>query len=99
MVDPETVPAGPFVLGAVVGRRLNEGLASLDLVDLQEVFESRASVMRTVPLFLREAFSAAMRLALQQIISGEAHDPVLVSRAWKLFMLMPRAIARQIQSV
>ena len=90
---PETVPAGPFVLGAVVGRRLNEGLASLDLVDPKEVFESRASVMRTVPLFLRGAFSAAMRLALQQIISGrEAHDPVLVSRAWKLFMLMLRLL-------
>ena len=53
VVDPETVPQGPFVPGPVLGRRLNEGLASLDLVDLKEVFESRASVMRTVPLFLR----------------------------------------------
>ena len=75
------------------GRRLNEGLASLDLVDLKEVFGRRVSVMRTVPLFLRGAFSAALRLALQQIINGgAAHDPVLTSRAWKLFMLVPRLL-------
>ena len=54
------------------GRRLNEGLASLDLVDLKEVFESRASMMRTVPLFLRGAFSAAVRLVVEALqLDGE----------------------------
>ena len=33
---PDSSMPGPFVLGPVVGRRLNEGLASLDLVDLKE---------------------------------------------------------------
>ena len=50
-------------------------------------------MMRTVPLFLRGAFSGALRLVLQQIISGgAAHNPVLTSRAWKLFMLVPRLL-------
>ena len=29
--DPETVSPGPLVVGPVVGRRLNDGLASLDV--------------------------------------------------------------------
>ena len=53
------------------------------LISLKEVFGRRASVMRTVPLFQRGVFSAALRLGLQQIINGgAAHDPVLTSRAW-----------------
>ena len=82
--------AGSFCAWTSRWTKVNEGLASLDLVDLKEVFGRRASVMRTVLLFLRGAFSAALRLALQQIINGgAAHDPVLTSRAWKLFMFSP----------
>ena len=91
--DADSVPPGPLVLGPVAARQLNDGLASLDVLDHKEVFERRASVMRTVPLFLRRAFSTALRLATQQITSGrEAQNATLVSRAWKLFMFLPRLL-------
>ena len=80
--DADSVPPGPLVLGPVSARHLNDGLASLDVLDLREVFERRVSVMRT--------FSTTLRMAMQQIISGrEAQNAALVSRAWKLFKLLP----------
>ena len=68
-------------------------MASLDMVDMREVFRRRAVVMRTVPVFLKGAFKAAFRVALEERLLGEAGgDFIKVQRAWKLFMLLPRMI-------
>ena len=42
-------------------------MASLDGVDLAEIFKQRARVMRTVPLCLKGAFRSAMRVALEEV--------------------------------
>ena len=44
--------------------------ASLDAVDLHEFFELRARVMRSVPVVLRGAFRAAIRVSTQEILNG-----------------------------
>ena len=63
------------------------------MVDMREVFQRRAVVMRTVPVFLKGAFKAALRVALEERILGEANgDFIKIQRAWKLFMLLPRMI-------
>ena len=56
--------------------------ASLDAVFLHEVFEMRARVMRSVPVVLRGAFRAAIRVSMQEILNGvEAHSEVRAERA------------------
>ena len=62
-------------------RALSQGLRSLDGVDLADVFTRRALVMRSVPRVLQGPYIAAVRLSLQE-----------VSRAWKLFLLLPRML-------
>ena len=37
-------------------RTMSQGFASLDCVNLEEVFQVRAPVMKTVPMFMRGAF-------------------------------------------
>ena len=65
--------------------------ASLDAVDLSDVFERRAKVMRSVPHVLKGAFRMAMRVACQEILEGmEANSEVRVVRGWKLFLVLPR---------
>ena len=48
-----------------------------------------ASVMKTVPHFLRGPFRSAMRLALEE--ANEFNDNRR-ERGWKLFMLLPRLL-------
>ena len=58
-------------------RAVAVGMASLDGLDLHAIFRQRAVVMRTVPTFLKGAFTAALRVAFD---------------AWKLFLLIPRML-------
>ena len=63
------------------------------MVDMREVFQRRAVVMRTVPVFLKGAFKAALRVVLEERILGEVNgDFFKVQWAWKLFMFLPRMI-------
>ena len=48
--------------------RINEGFASLDIVNVQDVFSRRACVMKAFPAFFRGAYRSAMRVALQEIV-------------------------------
>ena len=44
--------------------------------------------MKVPPAFLRGAYRSAMRLALQEIISGmESDNQVRITRGWKLFSM------------
>ena len=50
---------------------------SLDVVRLTEEFEERASVMKSVPRFLKGPYRIAMRVALEEISEGGCReDPV-----------------------
>ena len=71
----------------------DDGMASLDAVNLKTVFERRACVMRSAPHFLRGALRASFRVALNEIVRGcEASDRTRQIRGWKLFMLLPKML-------
>ena len=73
--------------------RINEGFVSLDIVNVQDVFSRRACVMKAPPAFFRGAYRSAMRVALQEIVSGmELDNPTRITRGWKLFTLLPRLL-------
>ena len=66
-------------------------MISLDIVDLQSVFRRRACVMRNCPQFPVESYRSAMRLAMTEAELGSASgDEQRRTRAWKLFLLLPR---------
>ena len=46
------------------------GFESLDMVDLERVFEVRALVMKSVPGFIKGAFRGAMKISLEEIKKG-----------------------------
>ena len=76
-------------------RDVSAGLSSLDQVNMRDVFERRAIVivMRTIPQFLRGAFAAGLRVALDECALGHAAgDQTRITRAWKLFLLFPRML-------
>ena len=52
---------------APVGRRVREGFASLDSVDLVSIFKRRAHVMRSVPVLIKGAHTAAMRMSMEEV--------------------------------
>ena len=65
---------------------IREAFLSLDAVDLHTIFDKRASVMKSVPRFLRGSFRNAMRVAIDEALhENEARR----SRGWKLFLLLP----------
>ena len=46
--------------------------------------------MKAPPAFFRGAYRSAMRVALQEIVSGvELDNPTRITRGWKLFTLLP----------
>ena len=77
----------------VRARAVAVGMASLDGLDLHAIFRRRAVVMRTVPSFLKGAFTAALKVAFDECIAARAHgDETREVRAWKLFLLIPRML-------
>ena len=86
-------PTGVPVELDVRARNVAIGMASLDEFDLPELFKHRARVMRTVPLFLKGAFRGALRVAFEEAqCARDTNDDARNSRAWKLFMLLPRML-------
>ena len=72
---------------------VRDALRFLDAVDLSEVFSRRAVVMKSVPHCVRGPFRTAMRIILQEIVTGhQTSDAVRQERAWKAFMLLPRLL-------
>ena len=83
----------PFRLPGVATFRA--AFASLDVVNLTEEFDQRATVLKTVPHFLKGPYRIAMRVALQEIGEGSrGMEPVREERGWKLFLLLPRMMLR-----
>ena len=74
-------------------RATTVGFQSLDDVDLTQVFEVPAMVMKSIPKFMRGAFRGALKLSLQEIQRGStANNSVVEARGWKLFFLLPRLL-------
>ena len=72
---------------------LRMALVTLDDVDPHVHFRQRASVMKTVPHFLRGPFRNALKLALEEATWGNSRDDeVRQERGWKLLMLLPRML-------
>ena len=68
------------------------GFVSLDAVAMEEEFDERPCVMKSVPRFLRGPYRIAMRVALEEI---ESADDIWRERGWKLFLLfllLPRLL-------
>ena len=55
----------------------------MDTVDVEELFRTRAVVLRSVPHFLRGPFRIALRTALAEVIATEHVRRVC---GWKLFL-------------
>ena len=87
-----TVEEPDDVLFVPHARVSTAGFASLDEVDLAEVFEVRACVMKSIPKFMRGAYRGAMKLSLQEIQRGSANNSTVETRGWKLFFLLPRLL-------
>ena len=69
------------------------GLESLDVVNLESVFEIRGLVMKSVPKFMRGVSRGAIKTSLQAILRGrERKDTEMETRGWKLLMLIPRLL-------
>ena len=87
----EVVERVEFLQFAPAGRRIGEGFASLDDVDLMQLFRRRGHVMRSVPQVMKGAYTAAMRISMEEVLrSKRVHDVEAEVRAWKLFLLLPR---------
>ena len=49
--------------------------------------------MKTVPSFLKGAFTSALRMALMEVQAGiETDSAARIVRGWKLFMALPRML-------
>ena len=60
----------PDLLFVPQRRSMTTGFASLDMVDLEQVFEIRALVMKSVPTFMKGAFRGALKVSLEEIKRG-----------------------------
>ena len=85
-ISPEENTSVPVPPG-----RVSLGMSSLDEVQLDTIFERRAHVMRSIPHLLKGPYRAAVRLALREATVGRTTGDMLrLTRAWKLFLLLPR---------
>ena len=84
MSDPD-----PEVVEAHSNAAIQLALSTLEEVDLTRIFRLRASVMKTIPSFLRGPFPTALRM-----VTTETVHPILLrqDRSWKLLLLLPRLL-------
>ena len=67
--------------------------ASLDVLNLSKLFQSRPRLMRSVPHILRGGFRLALRVAFQEILAGvETNSEARAVRGWKLLLVLPRML-------
>ena len=85
----EVLPEGPEPSVAAT----RAGFVSLDAVNVEEMFQRRGCVMKTVPYFLQYLFRTVLRIVLRQI---QSIDMVERERGWKLFLLAPRMLLHRL---
>ena len=73
--------------------------ASLDAVNLSELFESRPRLTRSVPHVLRGGVRSALRVAFQETLAGvDANSEGRTVRGWKLLSVTTKNAALQATS-
>ena len=94
--EEEDVECGePFqdILFVPERRSMATGFESLDMVDLERVFEVRALVMKSVPRIHERGISRRHEDQFGGIRKGQlASNVETTTRGWKLFMLLPRML-------
>ena len=70
---------------------LRDAFRFLDLVDVSNIFQRQASVMRCPPKFICGAFRSAVSVALQEIVRVAASRDEQC-RGWKLFLQLQRML-------
>ena len=76
-------------------RASTEGFASLDEVDLAEVFEVRVCVMKSIPKFMRGAHCGAMKLSLQEIQRGSVANNSTAETGMEVVLSLAQVVALQ----
>ena len=90
-IELPVVASIPLVRPSIRSQRV--GFEQTDDWNLQEVFRTRASVMRTVTRFLWASFRAALKIALEEILAGQQNRQThRQERGWKLFLALPRML-------
>ena len=90
-IELPVVAGIPLVRPSIRSQRV--GFEQTDDWNLQEVFRTRASVMRTVSRFLWASFRAALKVALEEILAGQQNRQIhRQERGWKLFLALPRML-------
>ena len=73
--------------------RFRAVLRSMDNVDLNRFFQRGANVMKSVPQVVKGPFRNAMKIVLEEIVTGhECGDASGQERAWKAFLSLPRLL-------
>ena len=63
------------------------------MVELEQVYEVRALVMKSVPNFMKGAFRGALQISLEEVKREQvAGNEDLTTIPWKLFFLLPRML-------
>ena len=89
--ESEVEPDPPSRMPGVA--TLRAAFLLLDHVNLAAEMEERASVMKSVPKFLRGPNRIAMRTALENICGGRrGQEWARQERGWKVFFLLPRML-------
>ena len=92
-LEEEVVDSGPTNFTQHRREMMSAAFRELDACELRPLFECRAHVMKSVPFFLRGGFRAVLRVALEEISTGqERGDEQKQERGWKLFFLLPRML-------
>ena len=71
------------------GARVTVAFVSWEAVGISSIFRIRASVMQSVPKFLKGPFKNCVKLALEEALAREEDRQVL---GWKLLLLLPRML-------
>ena len=78
-----------MVMSQPRGAHITAAFISLEAVDISSIFCTRASVMKSVPKFLKLPFKNCMKLALEESLAREEDRQV---RGWKLLLMLPRML-------
>ena len=92
-VEDVAVPASEPIDAEARVRAPARSFASLDVLNLSELFEGRPRLMRSVPHILRGGFRLALRVVFQEILAGvETNSEARAVRGWKLLLVLPRML-------
>ena len=87
--DSRTSPEGEdLVMSQPRGAHITAAFISFEAVDISSIFRTRASVMKSVPKFLKEPFKNCVKLALEEALAQEEDRQV---RKWLEEARSPRS--------